>query len=614
MTQPKHLTWLWIIPLLLILSLFAMSRLNADGYWFDEWWSLFNTGHPYYDNFTSPFQVWERIATRDNILSPGFYMLLWGWAQAVGWSEFATRFLAFLCGIVAIALLYRLAWRISKNRIVALGAMVALGSNAYFLFYLHEIRHYAPLVLMSIWCADSYWALLNAQRGKLFYGISLFLSCAGLLYTQNLGVAMIAVIGIAHLYALFKRGLSRQWVVISGIILLGTATFIPWVTLSIESSLHKRGQEAQAITEWTLVQLWIDSLNFFANQFGALVLMMAVIMLVAWRKVPVLIWAWIGMGIIALTGVVIWSGIPTNRYTIIVLPVVAIVFGYGVLFITEKLPTYKNQIATALIGGMALAGIFFAIYPQYESLMYRDVHWREPTREFVLALQGRTSAEHAIIFHPQELSQVAEVLPLYLRRYDVLGAPSLVDTWQRPTQEQYIQQAYRIMDGREMLWVGMSQPETRFGELFKYLIRENGFSDCGIIHRETDLNISAYLKMPAEVGIGFGDDIRIAQMGGLAVHDDVLSFPLAIDVGDGVDTPYSVAVHVDGIHPAMEQDGFSLPITGMRCQWVEIDLSRLNAGEYTVLLTVYDANTGERLPVIGADTSLERAILGLITR
>ena len=342
--------------------------------------------------------------------------------------------------------------------------------------------------------------------------------------------------------------------------------------------------------------------------------MMAVIMLVAWRKVPVLIWVWIGMGIIALTGVVIWSGIPTNRYTIIVLPAVAILFGYGVLFITEKLPHHKHAIATLFIGGMALAGIFFAIYPQYESLMYRDVHWREPTREFVLALQGRTSAEHALIFHPQELSQVAEVLPLYLRRHDVAGVPSLVDTWQRPTQEQYIEQAYRIMDGREMLWVGMSQPETRFGELFKYLITENGFSDCGIIHREADLNISAYLKMPAERGIRFGDAIRIAPMGGLAVHDDVLSFPLAVDVGDGVDTPYSVAVHVDGINPAMEQMGFSLPIRGFRCEWVRIDLSRLNAGEYTVLLTVYDANTGERLLFIGADTSLERAILGLITR
>lgn len=614
MTQPKPRTWLWLIPLLLMLSLFAMSRLNADGYWFDEWWSLFNTGHPYYDHFISPFQVWERIATRDNILSPGFYMGLWAWAQMVGWSEFATRFLAFLCGIVAIALLYRFAWRLSKNRIVALGAMVALGSNAYFLFYLHEIRHYAPLVLMSIWCADSYWAMLNALRGKLFYSISLFLSCAGLLYTQNLGIAMIAIIGITHLYMRFKRGLTRQWMIIAAIIGIGTATFIPWVTLSIEASLHKRGQEAQAMSGWTLVQLWIDSLNFFTNQFGALVLMMGIIMLVAWRKIPALIWAWIGIGIITLTGVMLWSGIPTNRYTIIVLPAVAIVFGYGVLFIIEKLPQHKQAVMTTLIGSMALAGILFAVYPQYESLMYRDVHWREPIREFVLALQGRTSAEHALIFHPQELSQVAEVLPFYLRQYDVAGVPSLVDTWQRPTQEQYVQQAYRIIDGRDMLWVGMSQPETRFAELFKYLIIQNGFSDCGIIYRQPQLTVSAYLKMPSTAGIRFGDSIRITLMGRLAIDDDMLSFPLAIDVEDGVDISYAMAVHVDGIYPAMEQAGFSLPIGGARCQWVKIDLSRLNTGEYTVLLTVYNVNTGERLPVIGAETSLQRAILGIVNR
>ncbi|MCU0481074.1 MAG: glycosyltransferase family 39 protein, partial [Anaerolineae bacterium] len=503
MTQPKHLTWLWILPVLLILSLFALTRLNADGYWFDEWWTLFNTGHPYYDNFTSPFQVWERIATRDNILSPGFYIGVWGWAQLVGWSEFATRFLAFLCGILAIALTYRLAWRISKNKIVALGAMVALGSNAYFLFYLHEIRHYAPLVLMTVWCADSYVALVNEVRGKWFYRASLIASCAGLLYTQNLGIAMIAVIGMTHLYRLFRHGLNRNWVIISACILLGSATFIPWGALTIESSLHKRGQEAQSIGIETLMQLWVDSLNFFTNQLGGLVLMMILILWLGRGKMPALIWSWLIIGFIALTGVVIWSGIPTNRYTIILLPALALVFGYGVVFIGEKLTIQKNHVTGILIGGMAVAGIFFATYPQYESLMFRDVHWREPVREFVWVLEGRTSADDALIFHPQEGGQVAEVLPLYLRQYDVLGVPSLVDTWQKPTQNQYIEQAQRIISGRDMLWVGMSLPQTRFGELFDYLIQENGFSACGLVHQNEELTVSAYAKMPESGGIQF---------------------------------------------------------------------------------------------------------------
>jgi hypothetical protein len=614
MTHPKHLTWLWILPLLLILSLFALSRLATDGYWFDEWWSLFNTGHPQYGGFTSPLQVWERIATRDNILSPGFYMVMWGWAQVAGWSEFATRFLAFLCGILAIALTYRLAWRMSHNRIIALGAMVALGSNAYFLFYLHEIRHYTPLALMSVWCADSYWGMVNAKRGKLFYGISLVLSCVGLLYVQNLGIAMIAIVGVAHLYRLFTHGFTRQWAVITGLMALGVASFIPWITMTIESSLHKRGQEAQSISIETLIQLWTDSLNFFTNQMGGVVLMMVLVMLFTRKKMPILIWSWLIIGGIALTGVVIWSGIPTNRYTIIMLPALALVFGYGVAFITENLPNRKNAVAGIFIGGMGVAGIFFAIYPQYESLMFRDVHWREPTREFVRVLEGRTSAEDALIFHPQEMSQVANVFPFYLTEYAVLGVPSLVDTWQKPTQEQYIEQAERILSGRNMLWVGMSLPKTRFGELFDYLIQENGFSACGVVHRDNELTVSAYLKMPNEGGIGFGDDIRIALMGGLSIQDDLLTFPLALAVADGLDAPYSVAVHVDGINPAMEQLDFSLPASGEKCEWVRIDMSRLDAGDYTVLVTVYNANTGERLPVSGAETSLERAILGVVSK
>jgi len=613
MTHPKYLTWLWIVPLLLILSLFALSRLNADGYWFDEWWSLFNTGHPQYGAFTSPFQVWERIATRDNILSPGFYMVMWGWAQVAGWSEFATRFLAFLCGILAVALTYRLAWRMSHNRIIALGAMVALGSNAYFLFYLHEIRHYTPLVLMTIWCADSYWGLVHAPRGKPFYGVSLFLACAGLLYTQNLGVAMIAVLGITHLYRLVTHGFTHQWVVITGIMGLGTATFIPWVTMTIESSLHKRGQEAQSIGIETLIQLWIDSLNFFTNQLGGVVLMMGAMMFFMRGKMPALIWAWLGIGSIALTGVVVWSGIPTNRYTLIILPALALVFGYGVAFITEKLPTQKNALIGIFIGGMALAGIFFALYPPYESLMFRDVHWREPTREFVRVLDGRTTPTDALIFHPRDMSQVANVFPFYLAEYGVAGVPSLVDTWQLPTQAQYIEQAERIIAGHTMLWVGMSRPASRFGELFDYVIQENGFEACGVVHREEKLTVSAYIAMP-DAGIGFGEDIRITPMAQLAVQDDLLTFPLAIQVADDADVSYSVAVHVDGVNPAMEQLDFSLPRDGQKCEWVRIDMSRLNAGEYTVLVTVYSQQTGERLPVSGAETSLERAVLGVVSK
>jgi len=614
MTHPKHLTWLWILPLLLIVSLFAITRLNADGYWFDEWWSLFNTGHPYYGAYTSPVQVWEHIATRDNILSPGFYIGLWGWAQVVGWSEFATRFLAFLCGILAVALTYRLAWRISKNRMIALGAMVTLGSNAYFLFYLHEIRHYAPLVLMTVWCADSYVALTNQSRGKIFYSISLVLSCAGLLYTQNLGIAMIAVIGITHLYRLFRHGLNREWVIISGLIGIGTASFIPWMTMTIESSLHKRGQEAQSIGIQTIIQLWIDSFNFFTNQLGGIVLVMILILWLGRGKLPALLWSWLIIGFIALTGVVIWSGIPTNRYTIILLPALALVFGYGVNFITEKLTDQKNLMAGIFIGGMAVAGIFFAIYPQYESLMFRDVHWREPVREFVQILDGRTFENDAIIFHPQELSQVAEVFPLYLRQYEVLGMPSLVDTWQKPTQAQYIEQAERIISGRSMLWVGMSLPLTRFGELFDYVIQENDFSVCGLVYHDEKLSVSAYAKMPEHGGITFGDHIRIALMGGLSVQDDLLAFPLMIQTTDGENLPYSVAVHVDGINPAMEQLDTYLPRGGVRCEWVQIDMSRLLAGEYTVLVTVYSQQTGERLPVSGADISLDRAILGMVIK
>src|SRR5258708_8832242 len=92
-----------MIPVLLLTTWFGARKLNASGIWYDEWWSLYDSGASYFGPPLSPIAIWNRIATEDPMYPPGYYVLLSAWAQGVGWSEYATRALSLLAGFVFCA-------------------------------------------------------------------------------------------------------------------------------------------------------------------------------------------------------------------------------------------------------------------------------------------------------------------------------------------------------------------------------------------------------------------------------------------------------------------------------------------------------------------------------
>ncbi len=106
--KPHAKPWLWLVPLLILLAALALPRLDQDGLWYDEIWSLRNAGGAHYGPL-SPAGIWEQVAFNDPHQAFGYPYLLAAWGSVAGWSEYAGRLLSLFAALLAVALTYRLA-------------------------------------------------------------------------------------------------------------------------------------------------------------------------------------------------------------------------------------------------------------------------------------------------------------------------------------------------------------------------------------------------------------------------------------------------------------------------------------------------------------------------
>ena len=94
----------------------------------------------------SPAQIAQSVASHFPDHVPLFFLLGAGWAQLVGWTQFALRLFSVFSGVLAIAWTYRFGSDVF-NRRMGLLATLLLGTSAYMILYVHNFRMY-PLLLM----------------------------------------------------------------------------------------------------------------------------------------------------------------------------------------------------------------------------------------------------------------------------------------------------------------------------------------------------------------------------------------------------------------------------------------------------------------------------------
>ena len=344
----------WILIGLFLLTTFLSARsLNMDALWIDEYWTLHIAGGSFEGPLTVT-QIWDRAVNEDAYWPPGYAFIYAGWGKAVGWTPFAGRALSLLAGILAVAWTYRLGSDLFTKR-VGLLAAILIGSSAYFIYFLHELRAYAfyvMLVAMSVW---AYWKLIN-ERGRWW--------CYPLLWLWSFGTA---------LYQLPCRTDSRcawnlsssicpqncRWWIVALMIGLPGLLFIPWLVVVFAALTFANSDVSRQAFAFTPLQSAKGVLYMFSNGCVAL---LALFGLYSFQWKPSLRFAWFwGIGIfVALLVVNARFGLILEvRYLLAVWPALAVIAAYGV----DRLLREYRRPALILVGVWVFAGVWNSIDP-----------------------------------------------------------------------------------------------------------------------------------------------------------------------------------------------------------------------------------------------------------
>ncbi|MCY4536664.1 MAG: glycosyltransferase family 39 protein [Chloroflexi bacterium] len=214
---------------LLCVFAFGANGLYTDSIWTDELYAITNMGG--FDGPYSPAEVVNSVAEHFPDHVPLFFLLGAGWANFVGWTQFALRLLPVFAGVLMLAWTYRLASDMF-DRFAGLAAATLLGSSAYMVLYIHDFRMYSLFLMLTAMHMWLYWRLLErkSRDGRLTL-VAFALSTVALFYTHFFAGILFAGLGVFHL--LFGTR-SRRWRQILLGWAIGALLFLPYLPVLVD--------------------------------------------------------------------------------------------------------------------------------------------------------------------------------------------------------------------------------------------------------------------------------------------------------------------------------------------------------------------------------------------
>jgi len=220
--------FLSMLFVLMMAFIYGANGLNSDVIWADE---LTSVGHM--GAFDSPYtlsQIVNSIGDKSPQHMPFFFVLSAGWAQLAGWSQLALRLISTLAGVLFIAFAYRFGADF-MNRRTGLVAALLLGSSAFMVIYFHEIRMYSLFMALALMHTWLYWRIAHNRRITHVTWILFISTTCVLFYTHIFSTVLFAGLGIYHLIAIKK---SRKWLMLIVAWGIGATLFIPYIPIVIK--------------------------------------------------------------------------------------------------------------------------------------------------------------------------------------------------------------------------------------------------------------------------------------------------------------------------------------------------------------------------------------------
>jgi mannosyltransferase len=146
---------LGLLLLVLLGAGLRLFRMDSQSLWLDEAFSLWVARHD-----IATMMAW--LVHIDHH-PPLYYLLLRGWIQVVGSSEWALRSLSAGCGVATIPLLFQMGRSVGGMRVGALAALLVTLAP-FHLYYGQEARMYALLALLAGGAVTLYCKLLFGEK------------------------------------------------------------------------------------------------------------------------------------------------------------------------------------------------------------------------------------------------------------------------------------------------------------------------------------------------------------------------------------------------------------------------------------------------------------------
>jgi hypothetical protein len=528
--------WLWMIPVLLLVMALGAQHLADDAIWFDEWITYFITGTGDLQERTTagmplcgespifqsaPLDV-LCLAAIDNSWPPAFFLLLWLWDKVVSFGALLSdRTLALLIGVMAVAITYRFGRKLFNHQAGIIAALL-LGTSAFFVYYLHEVRGYTLYVLFPALSGWLYWRLLtNYGRTKRATRWGFVFSLAATLYTHYIAAAAVLGIGIYHvLFERPKRGQKtvetthlnpRYWSAILKLWLNGCLLFTPWAAVLIVSFINESATDRD-INTFTLLN---NMLYGFGNNLWWIVLPALGASLVAWRKREIrFLWVW-GLTILAVAigGNIFADFLFHPRHIMGLMPAFALLITAGVMNALQS-----RQVMMWLIVGIWIgAGAIYSGTPDFMNAMPRHISTIPQTAmDTIVETVNECAADNDLVVlgidTPDAEWVYTQPVEYYLPEVENLTLLGLLVTDERDADSPLLSEALRDVDyasrvdafteNADTVWLFTLSELPVQSELltFDSLLLAQNYTYCPIIDR-SELLGAAYTRTASCEGI-----------------------------------------------------------------------------------------------------------------
>jgi mannosyltransferase len=300
---------------------------------------------------------------------PLYYLLLHGWMKSLGQTEFVTRFLSLLFGVVSVPLIYQLGTAMARPKVGALAALL-LAINPFQVWHAQDVRNYTVWPAFSIASLAFLLRSLQDARARHWAGyagmtlLSLYTHYYDmfLLLFQNLFVLTLVLVEWRKQGRIEPRlrKMIYVWIIIQIAVVV---IYLPWLLYG--SSRLVEITEGDSPTLWTVFKRCLSTFGIgetVSPTCRSLTLPVLLLLLVLGisipaigkdRRVALFLSLYIVVPTVCVFAVAQIRPLFRERYLNALAPAYYLAFSWGLLSVRETLPRWRMA---PLVAGVAFLG------------------------------------------------------------------------------------------------------------------------------------------------------------------------------------------------------------------------------------------------------------------